>query len=344
MKTLKGVCVGLGYFSQFHLEAWQRIENVEISAVCDMDIKKAELIANTYEIASFYSNVEEMLLAEKPDFIDIITPPETHHELCVLAIKHGVHIICQKPLAPTLSEAEAIAKTIQDSDIRMMVHENFRFQPWHREIKTLLDKKSIGEKLHAINLRMRMGDGWQEDAYMNRQPYFREMERLLMYETGIHFIDVFRFYSGDISNVYARLNRFNPNIKGEDFAWVQLDFANGVHGFIDANRYNESTSEDPRLTFGALLLEGNKGSIRLYEDGTITIQQLGKKETKHAYDFEQRNFAGDCVYFTQKHFVRQLVNGEPFETDVKTYLKNIAVLEKVYESSETGAPKVLIHT
>ena len=338
MKTLKGVCVGLGYFSQFHLEAWQRLKNVEIIALCDSDIEKAENKANNYGIQAFYSDAEEMLSIQKPDFIDIITPPETHHELCLLAIKHGVHIICQKPLAPTLKEAEKIARSIQDSDIRMMVHENFRFQPWHREIKTLLDQKTIGEKLHAINLRMRMGDGWQENAYMNRQPYFREMERLLMYETGIHFIDVFRFYAGEITKVYARLNRFNDNIKGEDFAWVQFDFANGGFGFIDANRYNESPSENPRLTFGAVLLEGNKGSIRLYEDGKITIQKLGQKETPHPYSFEDRNFSGDCVYHTQKHFITHLLSGAQFVTNIDGYLQNIRILEKAYESNEKEMP------
>lgn len=338
MKTLKGICIGLGYFSQFHLEAWKRIENVEITAVCDSNIEKAKLAANAYTITSFYSNVEEMLSVEKPDFIDIITPPETHYELCLLAIKYGVHIICQKPLAPTLVEAEEIATAIQNSDIRMMVHENFRFQPWHREIKILLDQKAIGEKLHTINLRMRMGDGWQEDAYMNRQPYFREMERLLMYETGIHFIDVFRFYNGAISKVYARLNRFNSNIKGEDFAWVQVDFANGTHGFIDTNRYNETSFENPRLTFGTVLIEGNKGSIRLFENGTITVQLLGEKETKHDYKFEDKNFSGDCVYHTQKYFVNQLISGERFETNIEQYLENIRILEKVYESHEKELP------
>jgi len=338
MKTLKGVCIGLGYFSQFHLEAWQRIENVEIIAVCDVSIEKAKLAANAYSITSFYSNVAEMLSVEKPDFIDIITPPETHYELCLIAILEKVNIICQKPLAPTLAEAETIAKAIQNSDIRMMVHENFRFQPWHREIKTLLNRKTIGEKLHTINLRMRMGDGWQADAYMNRQPYFRKMERLLMYETGIHFIDVFRFYAGDISKVYARLNRFNDTIKGEDFAWVQLDFANGIHGFIDANRYNESSFGNPRLTFGTVLIEGTKGSIRLYENGTITVQLLGEKETKHDYKFEDKNFSGDCVYYTQKHFANQILSGKPFETDVQEYLENIRILETAYQSNEKKIP------
>lgn len=338
MGKLKGVCIGTGYFSHFQFEAWKRIDEVEILAVCGTSVEKARKICDQYGFKNAYADLNEMLLAEQPDFIDIITPPNTHLQMCEMAVGRGVHIICQKPLAPTLKEAEQIANLIEKSDVRMMVHENFRFMPWYREIKMLLEKNTIGNQMHSLNLRMRMGDGWQEDAYMNRQPYFREMKQLLMYETGVHFIDVFRYLGGNISKVYARLKRLNTNIKGEDFGWVQVDFTNGGLGFIDANRYNESTAEDARLTFGSVVLEGNEGTIRLYEDGKITLQPLGEKERTHEYTFQKINFAGDCVFNTQQHFVECILSGSPFETDITTYLRNIEVLEKVYESDEIGLP------
>jgi predicted dehydrogenase len=275
-----------------------------------------------------------MLRTEQPDFIDIITPPNTHLQMCEMAVNHEVHIICQKPLAPTYEEAIKMAKLIENSKERMMVHENFRFQPWHREIKKLLVNKVIGNTIYTINLRMRMGDGWQDDAYMNRQPYFREMEQLLIYETGIHFIDVFRYLCGNISTVNAKLKTLNPGIKGEDFAWVNFDFTNGTLGFLDASRYNETTAENPRLTFGSVLIDGNGGSIRLYEDGQITIKKLGEAEKNHFYPFEKINFAGDCVFATQKHFVECLLTEKPFETDVVEYLMNIQVQDAIYKSSE----------
>ncbi|UZO79779.1 Gfo/Idh/MocA family oxidoreductase [Aquimarina sp. ERC-38] len=338
MTKLKGVCIGSGYFSQFHFEAWKRLEDVEITAVCDLNKEIAENAVKTYGFTNAYDDIEEMFIKEQPDFVDIITPPQTHLEICRLAMKHQVHIICQKPLAPSLDEAQQIADLIEQYNVRMMVHENFRFMPWYREIKKLLEQNVIGSQIHALNLRVRMGDGWQKDAYMNRQPYFREMKQLLMYETGVHFIDVFRYLGGKITKVYARLKRLNTNIKGEDFSWVQFDFANEGLGFIDANRYNESTAIDTRLTFGAVVLEGNKGTIRLYEDGKIAIQPLGEKEIIHNYTFKNRNFAGDCVFNTQEHFVEQLLSGSPFETDIATYIKNIEILEKVYESHEAGLP------
>lgn len=334
MTQLTGLCIGAGYFAQYHVEAWSRMPEVRIAAICDPNTQKAQALADQYGISRVYSSVEDMLAQEQADFLDIITPPETHLKLCKMAIDRGLHIICQKPLAPTYAESEAIAQAVAASHIRMMVHENFRFQPWHREIKKLVDQGVIGEQLYALNFRMRMGDGWQEDAYMNRQPYFRKMERLLIYETGIHFIDTFRYLGGEISRVYARLKTLNPNIKGEDFAWVHFDFANGMTGFLDASRYHETTVPDPRLTFGSLHLEGARGRISLNGTGQITVHRLGEAVQVHDYAYENRNFSGDCVYVTQRHFVARMLDGQPFETDVADYLQNIKVQDAVYAAGE----------
>ena len=339
MKKLRAVAVGIGYFSRFQYEAWSRLDEVELTAICGRDLERTKAFAANYGVPNAYIDVNEMLEQERPDFIDIITPPETHLEFCRLAAQMGVYSICQKPLAPTFEEAEKIAALSTEYGVRIMVHENFRFQPWHREIKKLLNLNTIGDQLLALQWRMRMGDGWQEDAYMNRQPYFREMKQLLMYETGVHLIDVLRYFGGDIHQVFAKLKRFNNNIKGEDTALVVCDFSKGGTAVIDAGRYHESTCENPRLTFGEVRIEGDKGVIHLLEDGTITIKLLGQPETVHPYTFKDKNFAGDCVYATQKHFIEQLNSGKPFETDVVDYLNNIKIIDKIYESNKRGLPE-----
>ncbi|WP_208021458.1 Gfo/Idh/MocA family protein [Flavicella sediminum] len=334
MKILKGVCIGSGYFSQFHFEAWQRMDNVKIVAVCDFSLEKAKLSADKYSLGNSYTHVEEMLKTERPDFIDIITPPESHFELCKLAVKYKVHVICQKPFGGSLETAEAIVNLFKDGAVRLMVHENFRFQPWHREIKKLINTGIIGDKIHTINFRLRTGDGWAEDAYLDRQPYFRTMSKLLMYETGVHFIDTFRFLGGEVESVYARLRNLNKNIAGEDLAWVHFDFSSGAFGMLDANRFNENTAEDPRLTFGVMLVEGNKGTIRLHSDGSISLQLLGAKEEKYVYAYSKNNFSGDCVFETQRHFVSGIINKQEFETEGAEYLKNLRIQDAVYASSE----------
>ncbi len=338
MKKIKIVCIGAGYFAQYQLEAWTRIPEVELAALCEQDEKKGRDALQKYGIPKLYMGAAEMLEKEKPDVVDIITPPASHVALCRLAVEKGVHIICQKPLAPTFEEAKEIVELAEKASIRFMVHENWRFQPWYREIKKMLAAGLVGDRLHYLSFRMRTGDGWPKDAYLDRQPYFRTMPKLLIFETGVHFIDTFRYLAGEIERVYARLQRLNPAIAGEDFSLVHFEFTNGASGLFDANRFNEPNAEDPRYTFGQCLIEGDGGSIRLYMDGRLSLQKLGEKEKNHPYRHERKNFAGDCVYATQRHFVEAFLQNKPFETSGREYLKTLAVQEAIYRSAETGEP------
>lgn len=338
MKPLRGACIGAGYFSRFHYDGWRRIPEVEIVACCDLDEERRNGVAAEFDIPRHYADYREMLDRERPDFVDIITPPATHLEMCSEAARRVVHIICQKPLATLYADARQIVATAEQAGVRFMVHENFRFQPWHREIKRLLAAGAIGDKLHSLAFRTRTGDGWGPNAYLPRQPYFREYPRLLVFENGVHFIDTYRFLAGEISRVTAWHRRLNPVIKGEDCALVVFEFANGVVGEWDANRYNETTARNPRYTFGEFLVEGSGGSIRLATDSRLTLQRLGEKEVELPYERADVNFCGDCCYFTQRHFVDRMLDGKTFETSGEEYLKTLTVQEAVYQSAETRSP------
>lgn len=338
MSKLKGVAVGAGYFSQFHFDAWSRIESAEIAAVCDVDQAAVRSAVETYGIAACYSDFEQMLDAEKPDFVDIITRPDSHLQLVEAASRRGVPIICQKALAPSFDEAREIVRVADAANVPFMVHENFRFQPWYRELRRQIESGSIGDKLHSVSFRCRTGDGWGKNAYLDRQPYFRDMRKLLIFETGVHFVDTFRFLAGEISGLYASLQQLNEEICGEDAATVMFEFANGARGIWDGNRFNEPTSPDARFTFGEALIEGNGGSLRLYGNGRLTLQKLGESEKDIHYKFERRGFAGDCVLATQQHFADSLLAGTAFETSGNEYIKTLSVVEAIYESSETALP------
>ena len=338
--VLRGVSVGAGYFGQFHYDAWPRVSGAELVAVCDRDRARAEGVARKFGVPRSYADVAEMLDVERPDFIDIITPADTHLSLTRIATERGVHVLCQKALAPSVREAALIVEEAGRAGIRFMVHDNFRFQPWHREFRRLLDGDAIG-RLHSLSCRTRMGDGWQQDAYMARQPYFRTMPQLLIFETGVHFIDVYRYIGGEVTSVFARLRKLNDGIAGEDTGVVLFQFASGAVGLWDANRYNESLAADPRYTFGDFLLEGDRGALRLDEEGRMSVHRLGEGPREHAYAHDRRGFAGDCVHATLQHFVDALRAGTPFETDGREYLKTLAVQEAVYASAASGAPAIV---
>jgi D-apiose dehydrogenase len=332
---LRGVAVGAGYFAPFHIEAWSRIAEVEITAVCDRVDDKARALATQFGVPRVYDDWRAMIDGERPDFVDIITPPATHAEICTYTARRGAHVICQKPLAPSLDESQQIVETVEAAGVRFMVHENFRWQPWYRAIKRLQHDGTIGEFTH-LHFMMRTGDGWGSDAYLARQPFFREYPRLLVYETGVHFIDTFRYLLGEVTSVYAHLRRLNPVIRGEDAGHLFLTFASGATAVWDANRYNEIETSAPRYTFGQLRIDATGGHLTMDAESTLRIKPLGEPSREIDYVRENRNFAGDCVHALQRHFVDGLRTGTPFESNGRDYLKTVAVVEAAYASAAAG--------
>jgi predicted dehydrogenase len=337
MRRLRGVCLGAGYFSHFQYEAWGRMPEVEIVALANRNAERAREVAARHGVPRVYrwDELERMLDTERPDFVDIITPPETHLELVRRVAPRGIAVICQKPLAPTWEESVAVVAEARRHGVRFLVHENWRWQPWYREMRRQLDAGTLGE-LFSIAVRMRMGDGWPEDAYLARQPFFRTYPRLLLYETGVHFLDTFRFLGGEIVSVYARLQNRNPAIAGEDAGQVVAGFASGATALLDASRYNEADTPDPRYTFGTVRLDGRGGHLELDTEGGLTLKPLGQPARALDYRHERRGFAGDCVYALQRHFVERVHDGGPFESNGEDYLRTVAVVEACYRSAATG--------
>jgi predicted dehydrogenase len=336
LRRFKGVGIGAGYFSRFHYEAWARIPEIEIAAICDRSDQKAREMMAAHGLPRCHPDWREMIDAERPDFLDIITPPDTHEEICDFAAKRGVHIICQKPLAPSFQASCRIVENARANGIRCMVHENWRWQPWYRKVKEIQRSGVIGEFTH-LHFRMRMGDGWGENAYLDRQPFFRDYPKLLVYETGVHFIDTFRYLLGEVTEVYANLRRLNPVIQGEDTGQVFFKFASGATAIWDANRYNEVESATPRYTFGELRIDAMGGHLTMDTESNIRIKLLGQVAYDVDYARNNVNFAGDCVYATQRHFVGCLLSGQEFETNGVDYLNTLRVVDAVYESASQAA-------
>ncbi len=327
--------VGAGYFARFHLDAWLRMQGVRLVAVCDSDPASHSAVKSLDAGIHVYRDLGAMLEAETTDILDIATPPDTHMAIVAEAAARGLDIICQKPLAPTREDAVRLVETCANSGIVLAVHENIRWTPWHREIARLIEAEKIG-RLHGITMRLRPGDGQGVDAYLARQPYFQTMPRFLIHETAIHWIDTFRFLFGEITGIFARLNKLNPVIAGEDAGVVVFAFENGATGIFDGNRLNDHVSDNPRRTMGEMWVEGSAGVLRLDGAARLWWKPHGEGETEHRYDWEDRGFAGDAVYATQKHIVSHLRDGEPLENSGRDYLRNLDIEEAVYASSANG--------
>lgn len=340
--TLRVAVIGAGYFSQFHVQAWTAMDSVAQVFLCDRDHVRARKLGGRFGVTHIHADAGRMLAEVEADLIDIVTPPDTHLDLVRLACRHGVPMICQKALAPTFEEAAQIVETAEAAKLPLIVHENFRFSPWYREARRLLDRGMIGTP-HSVAFRLRPGDGQGAEAYLSRQPYFQKLTRFLIFETAIHFIDTFRFLMGEVEAVTARLRRLNPVIAGEDAGYIIFEFGHGATGLFDGNRLNDHVSDDPRRTMGEMWLEGAHGVLRLDGLARLWWKPHHAEETEHVYDKGPDTFAGGAVRNLNEHVVRFLRGEAAAENRGRDYLENIRIQDAVYRSHATGTRIDLTH-
>lgn len=326
---LKGVIIGAGFFAQFQAEAWRRVPGVTLAAVVDPQRERAQQFAAQWGIPNVYADAATMLAAERPDFVDIITRPDMHLELTRLAAQSGVHVICQKPMAPTWEECLQMIEVCQQAGVRLLMHENWRWQPWYREVKRLLEQERLGRLFH-LGFHMRLGDGRGADAYA-AQPYFREMPQLLIYETAVHFLDTFRSLAGEIETIFCTTQRINPAIRGEDYALIYATFVSGAQGLIDANRIAGGVPSP--VAFGTLTAEGERASLRMTPDGALFITDYGAAEQPHEYCKPEIGYKGDSVKAAQEHYANCLLTGQPCESEGEAYLPTVKAVQACYESA-----------
>lgn len=325
-------CLGAGYFSQFHFESWSRLAEVDLVGVADVDLSQAQATGRPA-----YLSLSKMLEVTQPDLVDLIVPPPAHAEAIRTALAHGVKwIICQKPFCRSLAEAQAIAAEAETQNAHLIVHENFRFQPWYRAIKQALESDTIGKVLQAT-FRLRPGDGQGPRAYLDRQPYFQTMKRFLVHETAVHWIDTFRYLFGDPVAVYADLRRENPAISGEDAGFILFDHASGVRSVFDGNRHLDHASDNLRRTMGEALIEGTEGSLSLGGDGALDIRSFGCQNPQRLLEANtSTTFGGDCVHALQRHVVAAIREGTPLENTASDYLRVLHIEDMIYQSAKLG--------
>ncbi len=333
---LRGVMIGAGYFAGHHADAWNRMDSARITAIADVDYEKAEQLAGQYRIPEAYDDPGKMIEAESPDFVDIITPLGTHCELVRLAAERRVTIICQKPIAPSWEESLALVDSCDRAGVRLLIHENWRWQPWYREIKRLIDRHRFGQ-VFQLGFRLRSGDGRGAEPYPN-QPYLKLMDRFLVQDTLVHLLDTMRFLSGEIDSVFCTTQTVNPRIRGEDSAIIVVRLAAGQHGLIDANRISGPLL--PAKTFGTFYIEGDTAAARVNSDGDIWITNHGAdhgaEETKHPFVKPESGYRGDSVLAMQRHAIDCLQTGKKAESEASEYMLTTSAVFACYESASTG--------
>jgi D-apiose dehydrogenase len=331
--------VGAGYFAQFQLEAW-RDAGAPVQALCDVDLERARALAARFDVPQVFDDAGAMLAAVQPTLLDVVLPPAAQFGVVMQGLQCGVATICQKPFGVDLAQAETMAAQASTLRVPLVVHENFRFTPWFRECRRLIDAGHFA-RLHSVSFRLRPGDGQGANAYLDRQAYFQQMPQLLVRETAVHFIDCFRYLMGEVRAVSARLRKLNPVIAGEDAGLVIFEFDDERTGLFDGNRLNDHVATQPRLTMGEMWLEGAAGVLRLDGEARLWWKPHHGAEVEHPYVHDKPGAFGGACTALQAHVLRHLQIGTPLENSASSYLTNLHVQAAIYHSHATGRRVVM---
>jgi D-apiose dehydrogenase len=331
---LRGGLVGCGFFARNHLHGWREVDDANLIAICDLDHERAASAASEFGIPAQYDSVETMLRSESLDFVDIVTQPATHRDLVEVAAHHGVHVICQKPIAPTMEDARAIVDACSSAGVQLMIHENFRWQAPMRELKAT--SHTIGDLFFG---RMSFRSAW--DVYAT-QPYLATDDRFIIYDLGVHLLDLARYFLGEVDQLTCHTQRVNQSIWAEDVATILLKMRSGATAFVDLSYASKLEHE----TFPQTLvhLEGSDGSLTLDRDYQLTVVRGGQVDRRQVpprlfdWSAEPATNIQESVVAIQQHWVESLRSGSKTETSGEDNLKTIELVFGSYESSETGNP------
>jgi predicted dehydrogenase len=322
---LRVAIAGAGMISWYHLVGWRNAgARAQVVAVCDPDTRKAARRAEEFGVPRVYQDARTMLDAEPLDALDVASPRETHAAWVEAAADRGIDVLCQKPLTPTLAEAEALVRRVEGR-VRLMVHENWRFRPWYRELGRWVAEGALGEialgRLSTISSGL-LPDATGRRPALERQPFMAGEARLMLAESLIHHLDTVRYLCGPLRVIGARATRTVADVRGESLAVVFLETAAGapvtVTGTMAAPGY-------PPRPPDRLELIGARASAVLADN---ELQLLGPASRTLRYDPDQgyqQSFDGVIA-----HFVDSLLTGAPFETGPADNLETLRLVEHAY--------------
>ena len=325
-KVLNYALVGCGRVSKKHLEAVKRIQQVRLYALCDSDKSQLYAAGAAYGCDRLFSSFGEMLKDKNIDLISICSPSGLHAEMAVAAAKNKKHIILEKPMALTESDAKRILEAFRHSGASLTVMLQNRTNP--AIVFLQKHKKALGKLLY-INAHTYWHrkqeyyqDGWHGTA---------KMDGGVLMNQGSHYVDMLQYLVGSqATEVGAFGGTFGHKMECEDAITVNIKFANGVVGNIQAN-----TLSYPENFEGAVTLFFKKATIKIGGTAMNKISHwkgVKEKQTVRFTEVPISDIYGNGHYSIIKNMANHLLNGKKLLIPGQEGLPSLKIIESAYKS------------
>ncbi len=331
MSKLRFAIVGTGFWARFQLAAWRELADVECVALCNRSRQKAAELAREFGVPAVYDDASELLRHESLDFLDIITDVKTHRPLVELAAAHRLPVICQKPMATTLAEAEQMVQTCQAARVPFFIHENWRWQTPLRHVQRELLRGAIGTPFRA---RLHFCSSF---PVFDNQPFLKELTQFILTDMGSHILDTARFLFGEATSLYCQTHRIHPDIQGEDVATVVLKMESGMTVVCEMSY--ASRTEHERFPETYLFVEGEHGSLELGTDYWLRVTTKAGTCAKryppprYAWADPAYDLVHASIVPCNANLLAALQGTGVAETTAEDNLKTVALVFSAYESA-----------
>lgn len=363
MESVRVGAIGTSWWmEEFHLQAIQSHPGARLQAVCGRRQERALELAKKFGCDRVYTDYGEMLRNSVLDAVIIAAPDDLHYPMTMRALEHGLHVLCEKPLALSAQQAREMYENAEAAGVKHMINFIYRWVPVFAYLKQLVTEGFLGKLYHG---HFHWITGWgadPNDAYW----WFLDpgRSRGVVSGAGSHLIDLVQWLCGDISTVSASISTFVDRSNASDLpqdvndsAIILAEFANGANGTIHCSTVG-------RLAAGikhqgqVLILHGNAGTLEVradlwdssppiteiigYRRGADSTQVLdiptsfyGDSDKDIALDVFMHNSVGTRL------FIDSILNDSPIEPSFEHGYRVERVIDAAFQSHESNR-KILL--
>ena len=282
--------IGCGKIAQVrHIPEYLENPNAEIRGYFDLNLQRAQELAEKFGGKAFAS-VEELLADPSIDAVSVCVANFAHAEMTIKALESGKHVLCEKPMAVTLAECEAMVAAAKKAGKHLMIGHNQRLAKAHMVAKKMIEEGAIGR---ILTFRTTFGHGGPETWSIDpgKSVWFFDKKRAAMgamADLGIHKTDLIQFLTGQkVVRTTARLTTLDKRDAGgnligvDDNAFCIYELSGGAYGTMTAS-WTYYAAED-----NSTILYGTKGTMRIYDDPAHSIVVNKSSGETEYYDVEQ---------------------------------------------------------
>lgn len=336
---IRAALIGCGYISEKHIKTLARLDHVSLTALCDINQKSMQKAKRLYQqekgknsVMKMTSEFKDILNMPEIDVVIISTFSGLHADITKEAIKHGKHVIVEKPLALSIKEANDIIHLSQAYKKKVLVCHQLRYLQLIRELKKLVEEGYVGDIFFGVaSLRLNRSHDYY-DASSWKGTWSKDGGMLV--NQGIHLVDLLVWLLGDVHSVYGDIATKVKNKETEDIAIGMVSFKNQAKGVIEANTISKPSNLGYYLSIfgqkGTICIGGKdfNNIIHCHIEGHPELEERLKSLGGHS----------DEHYDMYQDFIKAIMNNEESMLNAREGKRALETILALYQSSQHKNP------